>query len=320
MPKRVQAVDQSAALFDQDQPGAAPLARTALAGIVVAAHRRRRGLPVERAKAGGARPHAAARRRVAAIPLGPGGHGHGGPHAGGAGRLLLALRTLGRSVPHRAALSVASAFGLAVATIGFGRAVRAPVSQPGGARDPLDADDVPRQPARRLLDQAIRLPAHLPSGLEPQARLARRRPRLRGRREARPGRGHRHASTSAPAGRPAVVPPPRSRSRTSPSACLLLLVAIEARFISPSTRFPFLAYVAGSRVKVPPIWLGAAVFVLPDPVEDRSHPGGGRGRNRSPRGALSDLGRAHLDRTPQGRARGRRIWTCSRRSSTKRPS
>ena len=34
--------------------------------------RRRRGLPVERPEAGGARPHAAARRRAAAIPLGPG--------------------------------------------------------------------------------------------------------------------------------------------------------------------------------------------------------------------------------------------------------
>ena len=41
----------------------------------------------------------------------------------------------------------------------------------------------------------------------------------------------------------------------------MLLIAIEARFIAEHP-LPFLtSYVAGSRMKVAPIWLGAALFV-----------------------------------------------------------
>ena len=49
----------------------------------------------------------------------------------------------------------------------------------------------------------------------------------------------------------------------------MLLIAIEARFIAEHP-LPFLtSYVAGSRVKVAPIWFGAALFVSLGPVEDR---------------------------------------------------
>ncbi len=55
--------------------------------------------------------------------------------------------------------------------------------------------------------------------------------------------------------------PPRMALAHFAVGVLLLLIAIEARFIAEHP-LPFLtSYVAGSRVKVAPIWLGAAMFV-----------------------------------------------------------
>ena len=183
---------------------------------------RGRRLPVERAAAGGARPHAAARPRGPAIPLGAGDHRHGGAHAGGAGRLLLRhadvrpQRAASRGAGRRVGLRPGRGdHRLRPRHAGARRRRRDP-------RPPVDADDVHRLPARRLRagDAAAGAPAGL---LERQARLARRRPRLRRRRQARHGAGRRRAGARAPAARPAVVPPaaagdPALRRRPVPHA------------------------------------------------------------------------------------------------------
>ena len=55
--------------------------------------------------------------------------------------------------------------------------------------------------------------------------------------------------------------PPRLALAHFAVGLLVLLIAIEARFIAEHP-LPFLtSYIAGSRVKVAPIWLGAALFV-----------------------------------------------------------
>jgi hypothetical protein len=261
MPKRVQAVeDRSAALFDRAQPGAAPLARTALMAVVtsfavaVAAFLWNARRPAARARTpqrGGvprrplwARVVTATVARTPAVQAG----------------FFFALRTLGRSVPHRAALAVASAFGLAVATIGFGRAVRAPA----GDEAVLAILWTQTMFLASLLagcEQAMRLPAHLPAAWS--LRLA------------WPGdaRGYVDGvkrAMIAGVGTPALALlllaqlwflPPRMALAHFAVGLLVVLIAIEARFIAEHP-LPFLtSYVAGSRVKVAPIWLGAAMFV-----------------------------------------------------------
>ena len=150
---------------------------------------------------------------------------------------FFALRTLGRSVPHRAALAVASAFGLAVATIGFGRAMRAPAGD-AAVQALLWTQTMflaSLLAGLRTGDAAARAPAGL---LEPQARLAGRRPRLRRRREARHGRRRGRTGARAPAARPAVVPAAADGARrTSRSACSCCS-SRSKRASSPSTRSP----------------------------------------------------------------------------------
>ena len=307
MPTRVQAVeDRSAALFDRAQPGAAPLARTALAALVasfavaVAAFLWNARRPAARARTpqrGGVPRRSlwvqvvtATVARTPAVQAG----------------FFFALRTLGRSVPHRAALAVASAFGLAVATIGFGRAMRAPAGD-AAVQALLWTQTMFLACLLAGCEQAMRLPAHLPASWSLKL--------------AWPGdaRGYVDGVKRAMVvgvGTPALALlllaqlwflPPRMALAHFAVGLLVLLIAIEARFIAEHP-LPFLtSYVAGSRVKVAPIWLGAAMFVSAGPVEDRvARPGGGHEHDRPPRGARRALGRARLDRTPHGRAeRGR---------------
>ena len=75
---------------------------------------------------------------------------------------FFAMRTFARSVPHRAALAVASAFGLAVATIGFGRAMRAH-SDDAAILALLWTQTMFIACLLAGCEQAMRLPAHLPA-------------------------------------------------------------------------------------------------------------------------------------------------------------
>ena len=261
MPTRVQAVeDRSAALFDRAQPGAAPLARTAIAALVasfaiaVAAFLWNARRPAARARTpqrgGSARRSFWTRTVAATVARTP------AVQAG----FFFALRTLGRSVPHRAALAVAAAFGLAVATIGFGRAMRAPAGD-AAVLAILWTQTMFLASLLAGCEQAMRLPAHLPAAWS--LRLA------------WPGdaRGYVDGVKRAMVvgvGTPALALlllaqlwflPPRMALAHFAVGLLVLLIAIEARFIAEHP-LPFLtSYVAGSRVKVAPIWLGAAMFV-----------------------------------------------------------
>ncbi len=261
LPSRVQAIEhQSAALFNRAQPGAPPLARTALAALVasfavaVAAFLWNARRPAARARtpqrAGSTRRSLWVQVVTATVARTP------SVQAG----FFFALRTLGRSVPHRAALAVASAFGLAVATIGFGRAVRAPAGD-AAVHAILWTQTMFLASLLAGCEQAMRLPAHLPAAWS--LRLA------------WPGdaRGYVNGVKRAMVvgvGTPALALlllaqlwflPPRMALAHFAVGLLVLLIAIEARFIAEHP-LPFLtSYVAGSRVKVAPIWLGAAMFV-----------------------------------------------------------
>jgi hypothetical protein len=197
----------------------------------------------------------------------------GVPRTGPASRLLAAtiarrpvvragftftLRTLGRSVPHRAALAVAAAFGLAVAAIGFGRALRLPAS----AATPAALLTIQTLLLACVLagcEQAFRLPAHLPAAWSVQL--------------AWPGdtRGYVTGVKRAVAvavGLPVIalllvahlafLEPGLAAAHAAVGA-LLLLIALELRFLSgPSV--PFLtAYAAGNRLKLAPLWFIVAV-------------------------------------------------------------
>ena len=261
MPKRVQAdEDRSAALFNRAQPGAAPLARTALAALVtsfavaVAAFLWNARRPAARARTPqrGGVPRRSLWVQVvtATVARKP------AVQAG----FFFALRTLGRSVPHRAALAVASAFGLAVATIGFGRAMRAPAGD-AAVLAVLWTQTMFLAGLLAGCEQAMRLPAHLPASWSLKL--------------AWPGdaRGYVDGVKRAMVvgvGTPALALlllaqlwflPPRMALAHFAVGLLVLLIAIEARFIAEHP-LPFLtSYIAGSRVKVAPIWLGAALFV-----------------------------------------------------------
>ena len=116
--------------------------------------------------------------------------------------------------------------------------------------------------------------------------------------------------------------PPRMALAHFAVGLLVLLIAIEARFIAEHP-LPFLtSYVAGSRVKVAPIWLGAALFAVRSPVErSKSPPCAADGEHdRPPRGPRRALGGAGLARTPHRRAARGRSGPVPGRSSTKRRS
>jgi hypothetical protein len=167
------------------------------------------------------------------------------------------LRTLSRSVPHRAALAVAAALGLAVATIGFGRALRLP---PGAEpRALLGTQTLLIACLVAGVEQAMRLPAHLPASWNVQL--------------AWPGdaRGYLAGVKRAVMvglGTPALalllvahltVLAPAYALTHFAVGLLLLLIALEARFLAEHP-LPFLtAYVAGSRIKFAPLWFVAAI-------------------------------------------------------------
>ena len=320
MPKRVQAVeDRSAALFNRAQPGAAPLARTALAALVasfalaVAAFLWNARRPAARARTpqrgGPTRRSLWVQMVTTTVARTP------AVQAG----FFFGMRTLGRSVPHRAALAVASAFGLAVATIGFGRAMRAPAGD-AAVLGLLWTQTMFLACLLAGCEQAMRLPAHLPASWSLKL--------------AWPGdaRGYVDGVKRAMVvgvGIPALALlllaqlwflPPRLALAHFAVGLLVLLIAIEARFIAEHP-LPFLtSYIAGSRIKVAPIWLGAALFA--SAVLSRIEWPPSRGRRArssfSPSSARSGPCSPGSDAAPVRREKT--IWTCSRRSSTRPPS
>jgi hypothetical protein len=171
---------------------------------------------------------------------------------------FFALRTMARSVPHRAALAVAAAFGLALATIGFGRAMRAPLS---------DAVPSALLATQTLLiacilagcEQAMRLPAHLPASWSLQlAWPADPRGYVAGVKRA----------IACGVGLPVLLVLLLAQLPFLGVArgighfavgLLILLIAIEARFAAAHP-LPFLtSYVAGGRAKLAPLWFVAAI-------------------------------------------------------------
>ncbi len=169
------------------------------------------------------------------------------------------LRTLSRSVPHRAALAVAAAFGLAMATLVFGQAMRAPA---GGAsvQALLWTQTILLAGLLAGCEQAIRLPAHLPASWS--LRLA----------WPADSRGYIDGVKRAIAvgvGLPALVVlllaqltflgPSRAIGHFA-VGLLVVGIALEARF-AVAHPLPFLtSYVAGNRLKAAPIWFGTALF------------------------------------------------------------
>jgi hypothetical protein len=168
------------------------------------------------------------------------------------------LALLARSVPHRAALAVAAAVGLAMATIGVGRAMRlAPA--PGAAAALLGTQTLLIACILAGVEQAMRLPAHLPASWS--VRLA------------WPGdaRGYIAGVKRAVVvglGMPVLglllivnvtLLPPAHAIVHYAIGLLLLLIALEARFLAEHP-LPFLtAYVTGSRIKLAPLWFMAAM-------------------------------------------------------------
>ena len=168
------------------------------------------------------------------------------------------LRTLARSVPHRAALAVAAAFGLAVATIGIGRAMRL---APGAGLPQALLGTQTMLIACILVgvEQAMRLPAHLPASWSVRLPW--------------PGdsRGYITGVKRAVVvglGLPVfalllvadltLLAPAQAIAHYAVGV-LLLLIALEARFLAEHP-LPFLtAYVAGNRIKAAPLWFLAAL-------------------------------------------------------------
>jgi hypothetical protein len=168
------------------------------------------------------------------------------------------LRTLSRSVPHRAALAVAAAFGLAVATIGFGRAFRLPPGD-GPARAVLSTQTLLLACIVVGIEQAMRLPAHLPASWSVKL--------------VWPGdaRGYLAGFKRAVVvgvGVPVLailflahltVLSPVLAVTHYAAGLLLLLMALEARLLAEHP-LPFLTpYTSGNRIKLAPLWFVAAV-------------------------------------------------------------
>jgi hypothetical protein len=170
------------------------------------------------------------------------------------------LRTLARSVPHRAALAVAAALGLAVATIGVGRAMRLSVGS-DVSQALLGTQTLLVACVLAGVEQAMRLPAHLPASW--CVRLA------------WPGdsRGYIAGVKGAVVlglGVPVLgllliaaltlLPAAQALAHYA-VGLLMLLIALEARFLAEHP-LPFLtSYVAGNRIKLAPLWFVAAIIV-----------------------------------------------------------
>ncbi len=168
------------------------------------------------------------------------------------------LRTLARSVPHRAALAVAAAFGLAVATIGFGRALRLPPGD-GPAQALLGTQTLLIACIVAGVEQAMRLPAHLPASWSVK---------LGWPGDARSYLAGFKRAVVVGIGAPvlallfvahlAILPAGYALMHYA-VGLLLLLIALEARFLAEHP-LPFLtAYVSGNRIKAAPLWFVAAI-------------------------------------------------------------
>ncbi|MEO5822653.1 MAG: hypothetical protein ABIT71_19265 [Vicinamibacteraceae bacterium] len=169
------------------------------------------------------------------------------------------LRTLARSVPHRAALAVAAAFGLALATIGVGRALRL---APGTGLPQVLLGTQTLLIACLLagVEQAMRLPAHLPASWSV---------RLSWPGDARGFIAGVKRAVVVGLGVPVfgllliadltLLTPVQAIAHYA-VGILLLLIALEARFLAEHP-LPFLtAYSAGSRIKAAPLWFLAALI------------------------------------------------------------
>lgn len=258
LPRRLQ-VDEAwaAARYRRAQAGAPALGLLAPIGLIGAFAvalgaflwnaRRPAARPRTPRRAGRARPPLFTRLVTATIARAP------AVQAG----FFFTLRTLSRSAPHRAALAVAAAFGLAVATIGFGRAMSLP---PGTEpRALLGTQTLLIACLLAGVEQTMRLPAHLPASWNVKV--------------AWPGdaRGYlagvKQAVTVALGVPVLAVLLVAQLTLLAPAVALthyaigllLLLIALEARFLA-SHPLPFLTpYVAGSRLKAAPLWFGAAI-------------------------------------------------------------
>jgi hypothetical protein len=168
------------------------------------------------------------------------------------------LRTLTRSVPHRAALAVAAAVGLAVATIGVGRAMR--VDAGGGLPQALLGTQTMLIACILAgVEQAMRLPAHLPASWSV---------RLSWPGDARGYIAGVKRAVVVGIGVPVfgllliadltLLAPAQALAHYA-IGILLLLIGLEARFLAEHP-LPFLtAYIAGNRIKQAPLWFLAAV-------------------------------------------------------------
>jgi hypothetical protein len=169
-------------------------------------------------------------------------------------------RVLARSVPHRAALAVAAAFGLALAAIGFGRALRAPAAN-GIPHALLATQTLLVGCVLAGCEQAMRRPAHLPASWSVQL--------------AWPGDARGYVAgvkraIVAVAGMPVIALllvahlaflDPGPAAGHAAVGTLLLLAGVELRFLAGPS-LPFLtAYAAGNRLKLAPLWFAAAIVV-----------------------------------------------------------
>lgn len=261
MPRRLREIeDRSRARHRASRPGVAALAVTAAVALAAAcslafgAFLWNARHPAARARAprrGGApRPGFATRIVAATIARAP------TVRAG----FVFTLRTLGRSVPHRAALAVAAAFGLALATVGFGRAMRAPADA-GPPYALLSTQTILIACVLAGCEQAMRLPAHLSASWSLQL--------------AWPGDARGYVTGVKRAivvgvGLPVIalllvahlafLDPGLALGHAAVGA-FMLLIGVELRFLAGPT-LPFLTpYAAGDRLKLAPLWFAAAVVV-----------------------------------------------------------
>jgi hypothetical protein len=260
LPPRVQVEeDRIAVKVRGAQPGATPLAATALVALSASVslalgaflwNARRPAARARTPRRGGV-PRFALLPRLIGATLARAPDVRAGFH--------FTLRTLGRSVPHRAALAVAAAFGLAFATIGFGRVARAAV----GADLPSAIFSTQTMLLAAVLagcEQAMRLPAYLPGAWS--AKLAfPRDPRgyVRGVKRALGAGVVLPVLLLLLAVHLAWLDAPRAAAHFA-VGLLVALCAIEARFLAEHP-LPFLtAYTGGGRIKVAPFWFIAAVI------------------------------------------------------------
>ena len=258
LPRRLQEAEAwAAARYRRTEAGAAalgalaPISLAGAFGVALGAFLWNARRPAARARsprrAGRARPSPLARLVIATVARAP------AVQAG----FFFTLRILSRSVPHRAALAVAAAFGLAVATIGFGRALRLP---PGTEpRALLGTQTLLIACLVAGIEQAMRLPAHLPAAWNVKL--------------AWPGDARGYVTGVKRAvvvgiGAPSLallllahltLLAPAFALIHYAVGLLLLLIALEARFLADHP-LPFLTpYVAGSRIKGAPLWFVAAI-------------------------------------------------------------